>query len=71
MPFYRKRPIMIEAHRLAESMSVTTLEGMTTGDAGDWLITAAKGEQYFCKDDIFRVLYEHTDTLSLEMLDAT
>lgn len=55
---YRKRPVVIQARRLTERAEIDTLEGMMTGHPGDWLITGIKGEQYPCKDDIFRASYE-------------
>ena len=55
---YRKKPIVIEAHQLTKSMNIETLEGRMYGGIGDWIITGVKGEQYFCKDDIFRMTYE-------------
>jgi len=58
MPKFRKKPVVIEARRITESMTVETLEGVMRGNPGDWLITGVKGEQYFCKDDIFRATYE-------------
>lgn len=58
MPKFRKKPVVIEAVRLNQSMTVTTLEGIMTGDKGDWLITGVEGEQYFCKDSIFQKTYE-------------
>ena len=61
MPKFRKKPVVIEATRITRVMTVTTLEGVMTGNTGDWLITGVKGEQYFCKDNIFRMTYEPTD----------
>lgn len=61
MPKFRKKPVVIEAVRITRIMTVTTLEGIMTGVTGDWLITGVAGEQYFCKDDIFRKTYESTD----------
>ena len=58
MPKYRKKPVVIEAVQLTRPMTVETLEGVMSGNVGDWLITGVKGEQYFCKDDIFRMTYE-------------
>lgn len=37
---------------------VHTLEGDHTWTPGDWLITGVKGEQYFCKPDIFAATYD-------------
>lgn len=55
---YRKRPVVIQARRLSERTEIKTLEGLMVGNSGDWLITGVKGEQYPCKDDIFRATYE-------------
>lgn len=55
---YRKKPITIEATKLTREMTVKTLEGTMKGNIGDWLITGVKGEQYFCKDDVFQQTYE-------------
>lgn len=61
MPKYRKKPVVIEAVQLTNPMTVITLEGEMAGDKGDWLITGVKGEQYFCKDEIFQQTYEAVD----------
>lgn len=53
MPRFKKLPVVIEATRLTQEMTVKTLEGVMTGNVGDWLITGVNGEQYFCEDDIF------------------
>jgi hypothetical protein len=37
---------------------VSTLEGVMTGQKGDWLIRGVKGELYPCKPDIFEATYE-------------
>ena len=58
MPKYRKKPVAVEAIRLTRETTVKTLEGEMTGNVGDWLITGVNGEQYPCKDDIFRKTYE-------------
>lgn len=58
MPKFRKKPVIIEAIRISKKMTVETLEGVMTGNPGDWLITGVNGEQYFCKDDIFHKTYE-------------
>ena len=61
MPKFRKIPVTIEAIRIKCEMTVKTLEGTMTGNPGDWMITGVKGEQYFCKDEIFRLTYEPVD----------
>ena len=58
MSRFRKRPVIIEATQITRKMTVETLEGTMTGNPGDWLITGVQGEQYFCRDDIFRATYE-------------
>lgn len=61
MKKYRKKPVIIEAHRLLERTVIQTLEGTMVGNPGDWLITGVKGEQYPCRDDIFQATYENID----------
>ena len=39
-------------------MTITTLEGVMTAGAGDWIIKGVKGEFYPCKPDIFAATYE-------------
>ena len=58
MPLFRKKPVIIEAVRLTQPVEIETLEGKMRGEAGDWLITGVKGEQYPCKDEIFQATYE-------------
>ena len=58
---FRKRPVVVEARRVAEEQPVHTLEGTMTAKPGDWLIKGIKGEMYPCKDDIFQMTYEAVD----------
>jgi len=62
MPKFRKVPVIIDAVQIELPMTVDTLEGVMQGNPGDWLITGVKGEQYFYKDDIFRMTYEPAET---------
>ena len=39
-------------------LSIKTLEGVMTANAGDWIIRGVKGELYPCKPDIFAATYE-------------
>jgi hypothetical protein len=41
---------------------IHSLEGDHTWTPGDWMITGVKGEQYFCKPDIFAATYEPAST---------
>ena len=58
MAKYRKKPVIIEAEVLTERTKIETMEGILTGEVGDYLITGVKGEQYPCKPDIFEMTYE-------------
>ena len=68
MPKFRKKPVVIEAERVWQREAIITLEGVMTAEAGDWLITGVKGEQYPCKDDIFRMTYEAIDFEGVDAL---
>jgi hypothetical protein len=37
------------------------------GNIGDWLITGVNGEQYPCKDDIFKKTYEEIVVIATPM----
>lgn len=39
-------------------VEIQTLEGVMTGQIGDWIIIGVKGEKYPCKPDIFELTYE-------------
>lgn len=39
-------------------LQITTLEGVMTAQAGDYIIKGIKGEVYPCKPDIFEATYE-------------
>jgi len=55
---FKKRPVVIEAQRLDQRIEIETMEGVMVGEIGDWLVTGVEGEQYPCKDRIFRKTYE-------------
>ena len=57
MPYFCKKPIIIEAEILQEDTTVQTLEGPLLGRKGDYLITGIRGEKYPCKPDIFHATY--------------
>lgn len=67
--FFKKKPVTIDAIRLSRPIKIQTLEGEMLGNAGDWLITGVKGEQYPCKDDVFRETYEPVDAAACAYLD--
>lgn len=61
MPKFRKKPVVITAFRILVPNVIKTLEGEMKGERGDWRIIGVNGEQYFCKDEIFRKTYEPVD----------
>lgn len=65
---YQKIPVIIEAEQLTERTSIITLEGEMIGNPGDWLITGVEGEQYPCKDSIFRKTYKPVDRKTISPL---
>lgn len=58
MPYYIKKPIPVEAIPMMEDFTITTLEGVMKGHAGDYLCTDHKGNQYPCRKDIFEEIYD-------------
>jgi len=42
-------------------VEIDTLEGVMTGQIGDWIITGVHGEKYPCKPDIFEKTYEKAE----------
>ena len=58
MSKFRKKPVVIEAYQTDKPFDIETLEGVMHAEAGDWIITGVKGEQYPCKPDIFEATYE-------------
>jgi hypothetical protein len=72
MAQFRKKPVVIEAHRIGDDgwpdaiwqkrvtghVDIHTMEGTMRGDVGDWIIRGVKGEFYPCKPDIFAATYE-------------
>lgn len=63
---YQKIPIVVEAEQLTKRTSILTLEGQMIGNPGDWLITGIEGEQYPCKDSIFRKTYREVGIRTID-----
>lgn len=61
MAKYRKKPVIVDAVRTDVELDIYTLEGVMHADAGDYIITGVRGEQYPCKPDIFEDTYEKVD----------
>ena len=68
MPKFRKKPVIVEAHQISAPEDIETLEGTMHGKPGDWKMTGVYGEQYFCKDKIFRRTYEPVDDEGIRAL---
>lgn len=51
-------PSHVRVNPMEKTVQVDTLEGTMTACAGDWIITGVEGEQYPCKDSVFRATYE-------------
>jgi hypothetical protein len=58
---YRKRPVTVEAARLAQPLDIVTTEGPSHGSPGDWLLVDAAGHCWFNDDAGFRRRYEPAD----------
>ena len=61
MPNFKKRPVVVEAIRLTQNMSIETPKGLVDAEPGDWLITGVEDEQYPIKHSIFMLCYEPVD----------
>ena len=57
MPYYCKKPVIIQAEILEKDQIIETLKGPLQGRKGDYLITGIRGEKYSCKPDIFHETY--------------
>lgn len=55
---YRKRPISVTARQTDKPFDIETLEGTMHAEAGDYIVTGMKGEQYPVKPDVFARTYE-------------
>jgi hypothetical protein len=57
---WRKKPLVIDAVQMDVDGAI--YDRLHDTDipykAGDWVITGIKGEQYPCKDEVFRATYE-------------
>ena len=55
---YRKKPVIIKARQVEEPTIVETLEGPAVAKAMDWIITGVNGEEYPCRLEVFKQIYE-------------
>lgn len=59
---YTKKPVVVRAVKMSVPFQVKTLEGVMTGEPGDYLIEGIAGERYPCKPDIFEASYFRSET---------
>ena len=53
-----KRPIKIRCVQIDEDFEVETMEGVLTGQKGDWLMVGVEGELYPCNSRVFEATYD-------------
>lgn len=59
---YLKRPVVVDAEQRQVAFSVSLGDGgVLCGQAGDWLVTGAEGEQWVVADDVFVATYTRID----------
>lgn len=61
MAKFRRKPLIIEAIRIKQEMTIDTPNGIVKAKAGDWLLNDVEGKQYPCIDSVFRESYEPAD----------
>lgn len=54
-----KNQIPVEVYQTDKPLDIKTLEGTMHANAGDYIITGIKGEQYPCAKEIFEETYTH------------
>jgi len=54
----KKLPVVVKAIQLEENCRVKTLEGIMSGNSGDYLIEDVTGEFYICNREIFEATYQ-------------
>jgi hypothetical protein len=57
----RKKPIVVHAKQMNHVFCVDTLEGVMTGNPGDYLMKGINGELYPCKKEIFEKSFNYID----------
>ena len=53
MPYYCKKPVIIQAEILEKDQIIETLEGPLQGRKGDYLITGIRGEKFIRASPIY------------------
>ena len=55
---YTRKPFIVLAHQLDESVTLNTISGPVIGHRGDYLITYRNGMQNICDRETFKQKYE-------------
>jgi len=55
---FMPRPVKVRAVKMQDPFTVHTLEGVSHGNAGDYLVQGTEGELYPCAADIFEKKYK-------------
>lgn len=63
---YKKKPVVVQAYQAEQNGEIKTLEGVMQYHKGDYIITGVKGEQYPCREDIFKETYEPLERIPEE-----
>lgn len=69
MARFRKRPVIIDAVRIRNRVTIKTREGTLKAHPGDWLVTGVAGEKYPCGDDVFRATHEPVTPEAQDMME--
>jgi hypothetical protein len=56
--YFVKKPIPVLCQQATADGTITTLEGVMSYEAGDWIIIGITGERYPCKREVFEASYE-------------
>lgn len=68
MARFRQRPVLIQAVRIRNRVTIETRGGKLKGSPGDWLITGVSGEHRLYSDDVFRAMHEPVTVEAQEMI---
>lgn len=61
MPKFKKKEIIVQATKIDMPQYVATLEGISTGKKGDYLVTGIDNEQWVVKPEWFHGAYTHLE----------
>ena len=68
MPFFKKKPIVIQAELAEVRTGVQTKHGLLFAEPGDWIITNKPDDRYPCKPDIFAATYDPVTVIDSDII---